>query len=312
MTGTGPRRRTALACLLFLLCASAACGIPGDDGPRAIEPRADPRHQRGQTRRGGDGRTALADLYFATPGDTIDNLVIVRREVPAGSSTSPTPSTVLENLLLGPQDDDDPVGDVNLENVVTLIPPETQLASPPELDDGILTVDLNSAINGVQGEGARSAYAQLVCTADALAECPGVSSRSRRAGHAPTAGENSSGPDLRVLREQGAGLPAMTSPRSVAPAGRVTSALAPGAARVSAGPHELRDIMSYYLGIDLRTPTRRRRFTTVTSTAPEIVTLANAARRTLRPVPAGRRRLRRGALPPERHAVTEHSGSRAS
>ncbi|MDD9370690.1 MAG: GerMN domain-containing protein [Acidimicrobiales bacterium] len=195
MTGTGPRRRTALACLLVLLGASAACGIPGDDGPRAIDREQIPANSGADSDGAGDGRTALADLYFATPGDTIDNLVIVRREVPAGSSTSPTPSTVLENLLLGPQDDDDPVGDVNLENVVTLIPPETQLASPPELDDGILTVDLNSAINGVQGEGARSAYAQLVCTADALAEVRGVRfTIDGEPVNAPTAGENSSAP----------------------------------------------------------------------------------------------------------------------
>ena len=187
------RARGALA-VVVLLGSLAACGIPGDEGPRAIDQEQIPDEGAAANGAPGDGRTALADLYFND--GTRDRLVVVQRQVPAGGSASaPTPSTVLENLLLGTQEGDDPVGDTNLENVVTLIPPQTQLASPPELTGGILTVDLNTAINGVQGEGARSAYGQLVCTADALVEVRGVLfAIDGEPVNAPTAGENSSEP----------------------------------------------------------------------------------------------------------------------
>jgi spore germination protein GerM len=188
------RRRRALAGAIVLLGVSAACGIPGDDGPRTIDQEQIPDDGAVDNGSAGDGRTALADLYFATPGDTIDNLVIVQREVPADGS--PTPSTVLENLLLGKQEGDQPGDGHDLDNIVTLIPPQTQLASPPDLGaGGILTVDLNSAINGVQAEGARTAYGQLVCTADALDEVEGVVfTIDGEPVSAPTAGENSSDP----------------------------------------------------------------------------------------------------------------------
>jgi spore germination protein GerM len=197
VTRVPSRRRRALAGLLLLLGAPAACGIPGDDGPRAIDQEQIPDDGAVDEGADGDGRTVLADLYFATPGDTIDNLVVVQREVPAGSSqSSPTPSTVLENLLLGKQEGDQPDDGQDLDNIVTLIPPQTQLASPPDLGaGGILTVDLNSAINGVQAEGARTAYGQLVCTADALDEVEGVVfTIDGEPVNAPTAGENSSDP----------------------------------------------------------------------------------------------------------------------
>ena len=55
--------------------------------------------------------------------------------------------------------------------------------------------DENPAINGVQGEGARPAYGQLVCTADALVEVRGVLfAIDGEPVNAPTAGENSSEP----------------------------------------------------------------------------------------------------------------------
>ncbi|HEX5946623.1 MAG TPA: GerMN domain-containing protein [Acidimicrobiales bacterium] len=192
-----PRARARMALgVVVLLGSLAACGIPGDEGPRAIDQEQIPDQGAAAGGAPGDGRTALADLYFTTHDGTRDRLVVVQRQVPAGGSASaPTPSTVLENLLLGTQEGDDPVGDTNLENVVTLIPPQTQLASPPELADGILTVDLNTAINGVQGEGARSAYGQLVCTADALVDVRGVLfSIDGEPVNAPTAGENSGEP----------------------------------------------------------------------------------------------------------------------
>lgn len=189
------RQRTAGACLAVLLGASAACGIPGDDSPRPIDQEQIPAAGTDDPGGADDGNTAVADLYFATPGDTAQRLVPVRREVPAGSQSAPTPSTVLENLLLGKREDDQPVGEDDIANIVTLIPPQTQLASPPELTDGVLTVDLNNAINFVQAEGAQTAYGQLVCTADALDEVEGVLfTIDGGPVSAPTAGENSSEP----------------------------------------------------------------------------------------------------------------------
>ncbi len=192
MTRATSRRRTALACIAALFGAAAACGIPGDDAPRGIDQEQIPDQGAVDGAGTGEGRTVPADLYFTR----LDDLVVVRREVPAGGSpSSPTPSTVLENLLLGKQEGDEPVVDDDLDNIVTLIPPQTTLASSPELADGILTVDLNSAINGVQGEGARLAYGQLVCTADALDEVEGVLfTIDGESVNAPTAGENSSRP----------------------------------------------------------------------------------------------------------------------
>jgi spore germination protein GerM len=177
-----------------LTAAAAGCGIPGDEGPRAIDKEQIP--DSGDVAEGGgsDGRTVLADLYFTSSDDGF-RLVVVQREVPTGgSSPAPTPSTVLENLLAGKQDDDQPAGGDHAD-ITTLIPPQTQLASPPLLAGGILTIDLNSAINGVQGEGARVAYGQLVCTADALDEVQGVRfTIDGEPVNAPTAGENSSEP----------------------------------------------------------------------------------------------------------------------
>ena len=54
------------------------------------------------------------------------------------------------------------------------IPADTALAAQPELQAGILSVDLDSGMSGIQGDGARLAYGQIVCTADALEGVEGV------------------------------------------------------------------------------------------------------------------------------------------
>jgi spore germination protein GerM len=179
-----------------LLGLATACGIPADEGPRAIDNEQIPDDGDAATGETGEGRTVLADLYFTSFDGSRDNLMRVEREVPTGSSSStPTPSTVLENLLDGTDDAvDQPVGD-DPGNTVTKIPPDTALASPPELVDGILTVDLNGVVNDVQGEGARLAYGQMVCTAEALDEVEGVMfTIEGEPVNAPTDGANSSDP----------------------------------------------------------------------------------------------------------------------
>jgi spore germination protein GerM len=164
------RARAALAAVLLLVGGAAACGIPADDTPRAISQEQVPDDLESEGDVADDGQTLLADLYFTRFDDSRDNLVTVEREVPTGgSSSTPTPATVLEALLAGVQDDDP-----GAEDIVTKIPADTALVGQPDLVDGVLTVDLNSAISGVQGDGARLAYGQMVCTADALDEVRGV------------------------------------------------------------------------------------------------------------------------------------------
>jgi spore germination protein GerM len=156
------RARAALAAAA-LAVGLAACGIPADDEPRAIpEEQAPSRPDAG----GGvpdQARTTTAQLYFTRYDGSRDNLVAVTAEVAAGSSGAPTPATVLEALLEGPD-----ALDVD-DNLVTRIPAGTALDGQPELHPGgVLRVHLTAAINGVQGDGARLAFGQMVCTLDSL------------------------------------------------------------------------------------------------------------------------------------------------
>jgi spore germination protein GerM len=75
---------------------------------------------------------------------------------------------VLDRLLAGVP------AEADAEGIVTRIPADTALAAQPELQAGILSVDLDSGMSGIQGDGARLAYGQIVCTADALEGVEGV------------------------------------------------------------------------------------------------------------------------------------------
>jgi spore germination protein GerM len=167
------RTRVLLAIAVALFLTAGACGIPADDSPRAIDrddhPTATTVARPGTT---DDGQTFEAELYFTLSEG--DRLVTVQREVPASGAASPSPATVLGNLLLDVQPGDQPtVGDV--DDIVTRIPADTALARQPTLaPDGTLTIDLNPVIQTAQGDGARLAHGQLVCTADALGEVQGV------------------------------------------------------------------------------------------------------------------------------------------
>lgn len=166
-----PRRaaRMLRMVLVVLLGVSAACGIPADDAPRSISEDKAPGTMGTGPEVTTDGQTLRAELYFTRFDGRRDNLVPIKRRVPTGgSSSTPTPATVLEALLAGVAEDESAL------NVVTKIPADTGLASQPRLDGGILTVDLTEAINGVQGDGARLAYGQMVCTVAALDEVESV------------------------------------------------------------------------------------------------------------------------------------------
>jgi spore germination protein GerM len=154
---------------LLLAGGTAACGIPADDAPRSIT-QEQPDDLVPEAPVTSDGQTLVVDLYFTRFDGSRDKIVPIEREVPTGGSSSrPTPATVLEALLEGATD-----ADRQDHNVVSKIPDGTVLDGQPELDgDGVLTVDLTEAI-GVQADAARLAYGQMVCTADELDEVAGV------------------------------------------------------------------------------------------------------------------------------------------
>ncbi len=161
-------RAAALVALTCLLAGPlAACGIPADEGPRAISDEGAPDDLGTDVEVNG-GQSATADLYFTRSDGEQDRLIPVERQVPTGGSSSPAPATVFEALLDGPSGTD------NVEGLATKLPNATALAGPPDLTGGVLTVDLNQAISGVQGVGAQLAFGQLVCTGDALAGVDGI------------------------------------------------------------------------------------------------------------------------------------------
>jgi len=162
-------RRLTAAVSLAAGLAAAGCGIPADDGPRDISQDQLPATSA-PVDVGGEGQALAVDLWFTRFDGSRDVLTTVTEEVPTGGeSGQPTPATVLDALLGGVPDD--PGSD---PSVVTKIPADTALASQPELRSGILTIDLDHGISGVQGDGARLAYGQMVCTTDALDGVDGV------------------------------------------------------------------------------------------------------------------------------------------
>ncbi|HEX5366705.1 MAG TPA: GerMN domain-containing protein [Acidimicrobiales bacterium] len=163
-----PRPGIALtAGLAALVTVLGACGIPADDRPRHIAQEQLPATSR-PADAGGSEQARAVDLWFTRFDGDHDVLTTVTAEVPTASESGrPSPAAVLEALLAGVPEDPDPA-------VVTKIPADTALADPPVLEGGILTVDLDNGISGVQGDGARLAYGQIVCTVDGLDGVEGV------------------------------------------------------------------------------------------------------------------------------------------
>lgn len=161
-------RNALLAALLLAGPALAACGIPADDAPRDISQDQVPDTPEDTVDVDGDGQARLVDLWYTRFDGDRDVLTPVEEQVTTGEAGRPTPAVVLDRLLAGVPPDAGTAG------VVTKIPPDTSLAAQPELRSGILTIDLDSGISGIQGDGARLAYGQMVCTADALEGVEGV------------------------------------------------------------------------------------------------------------------------------------------
>ena len=152
------------AALAAAALAAAGCGIPTDDGPRAISRENVPDDVVDATTEATASQpTVTAPIYLVqSPEDP--RLVTVHRRVPAGSpAADPDTAAVLETLLratANPQEQAD--------GITNLIPQDTRLASQPELVGGTLMVDLTREIFDVEGEPQRAAFGQIVCTANAL------------------------------------------------------------------------------------------------------------------------------------------------
>ncbi|HEY7070344.1 MAG TPA: GerMN domain-containing protein [Acidimicrobiales bacterium] len=158
------------AAALLAIVVSAACGVPADDKPRAISREQAPDLDEGDVDTS-PAVTEPATLFLTRADPDANHLVPVEEKVPVGSSsTSPTPATALETLLSYMPNDE-----LRAQGYASRIPPNTALASPPQLDDrGVLLVDLNSNIDNVQAEGSQLAFGQIVCTADAFDEVVAV------------------------------------------------------------------------------------------------------------------------------------------
>ena len=150
--------------LAVVMLGAVGCGIPTDDGPRAISRENVPDDGvDATTQTTAPQATVIAPIYLVqSPEDP--RLVAVKREMPAGSSPAgPDPAAVLETLLRAT-----PNSRERAAGITNLIPQGTRLASQPELARGTLVVDLTTAIFEVEGEPQRAAFGQIVCTADTL------------------------------------------------------------------------------------------------------------------------------------------------
>ena len=158
------RKVLGAAVLAAAAPAAAGCGIPTDDGPRAISRENVPDDVvDAPTEATASQPTVTAPIYLVQSPEE-PRLVTVDRRVPADSpAAGPDPAAVLETLLratANPQEQAD--------GITNLIPQDTRLASQPELAGETLVVDLTREIFDVEGENQRAAFGQIVCTANAL------------------------------------------------------------------------------------------------------------------------------------------------
>jgi spore germination protein GerM len=159
--------RTSLgaAALAVVALGVVGCGIPTDDGPRAISNENVPDDVADDTTEPTPSQSTVGAPIYLVQSPDDPRLVDVQRRVPAGSSPAadPDPAAVLETLLTAtanPQEQSN--------GITNLIPEDTRLASQPELARGTLVVDLTSEIFDVEGENQRAAFGQIVCTANRL------------------------------------------------------------------------------------------------------------------------------------------------
>lgn len=160
------RALVALA-LLGLVGALAACGVPEDEGPEALS--ADEVPFGLLTTVPSTTTTVVdlppdreAELFFLAADGRVRG---VPREVEDRS-----PTAVLE-ALLATEAAAVPTG------FSSAIPAGTELLDDPEIEDGVLTVDLSEEFTSVEGERSIAAVAQIVYTATGLSSVDAVAFR---------------------------------------------------------------------------------------------------------------------------------------
>jgi len=149
----GPKLAT-----LALLCLSAsACGVPGDSGPRALDPADIPADLLAPSTSSTSPSQAEPDAGVAVEIWMVDNdglLVPVRRRV-----TEVSTRAVIDELLTGATQAE---ADRGLHSE---IPTDTSLNGIDIFQDqDVITVDLSSEITNAVGDGELLAQAQLVYT----------------------------------------------------------------------------------------------------------------------------------------------------
>jgi spore germination protein GerM len=148
----------------MVMLGAVGCGIPTDDGPRAIARENVPEDVVDATSEATASQATVSAPIFLVQSPEDPRLVAVERRVPAGSpSAGPEPAAVLETLLRATANPRE-----RAEGITNLIPEDTRLDSQPELARGTLVIDLTREIFDVEGESQRTAFGQIVCTADAL------------------------------------------------------------------------------------------------------------------------------------------------
>lgn len=149
---------TALAVVLVALVA--ACGVPTDAEPRAIETRnvpfqlLAPTVEAPTTTQPANTATERATIYLA---DADGKLQAVRRPVTAPA----TAKRVLEALLAGPTEEE-------ADRFATAITSDTQLLGVDGPDNGLVIVDLSRQLLDITGRSQILALAQVVFTVTAL------------------------------------------------------------------------------------------------------------------------------------------------
>ncbi|MEY2565711.1 MAG: hypothetical protein QOE35_240 [Actinomycetota bacterium] len=155
------RRIVVVAAALTAAVVFVGCGVPTDDGPRALPTRDVPFDLLAPAATSVTSTTAIAvttevPVYLVGP----ERLVVVRRLVESPSSLF----RALESLLAGPMADEAAAG------VRTAISSQTRLLSV-RVQSGVATIDLSGDFAAIGGRDQILAVAQLVYTATAA---PGV------------------------------------------------------------------------------------------------------------------------------------------
>lgn len=150
-----------LGVLFVTLVVLAACGVPGDSNPRAIEAENVPfdllaptAEATTTTQPSAFTDTDMVTIYLA---DAEGKLRAVRRQVTAPVSVS----KVIESLLGGPTRQE-------ADRLSTAITSETKLLDVQGPDEGLVILDLSRQLLDITGRQQILALAQVVWTATAL------------------------------------------------------------------------------------------------------------------------------------------------